>query len=283
MNHVFWDGVPPSTPRVTTQVFTVPRKGRAFLRLLGPIQGVWLHWVAEIPPKGRSLPCLQHQCPYCPDPRGPHWTGYAPALLCKRDYHAGKTLWLPVVAEITEAVAQTLEGKELRGLVVELERRGDRINGLVECKILEQPEESSKRFAPPPPWFDVRPVLERLWGGRRTPILTAPLAPDSADGAPDVLPFPTPIADDTPPPAMGFALASLVGRLRLGDPLTLERFVRPAQHFPTCGTLLNPWGKRLALFFKLGQSGDCAAGQIGVGSANRRTTTNDAPAPLQQG
>jgi hypothetical protein len=81
-----------------------------------------------------------------------------------------------------------------------MKRHGDRANSILRAEVIEDPQQL-KRLAPPPPWFDVRPILERLWGMSKAPAPRVPLAPDSADGAPDVLPFPPPATDAETPPA----------------------------------------------------------------------------------
>src|SRR5437899_1986865 len=73
----------------------------------------------------------------------------------------------------------------------------------------------------------------------------------------------------------GFPLGALVGCLGLGDPLTIERLARAAQHLPTGRTLLNPERERLALFLKLSQAGDFVTGKICVGAGERRMTAKD--------
>jgi len=94
---IFWDGSPPSTPRHTTQVFTVPKGARCFIRFLGDIQGVWLHWLPKFGPRGRTLPHLEADCPHCPD-RHLRWKGYTPAERWVTNRQTGKGEWQQFVA-----------------------------------------------------------------------------------------------------------------------------------------------------------------------------------------
>jgi hypothetical protein len=63
---ICWDGVPPSTPRHTTQVFTVPKGSTVFVRFLDNVQGVGLHWLPNLGPRGRSLPTSTKNAPTAP-------------------------------------------------------------------------------------------------------------------------------------------------------------------------------------------------------------------------
>lgn len=192
---IAWDGVPPSIPRHGIQVYTVPRGCTVFARLLAGWQGVWLHWLAQLGPKGRSLPCEGEGCPLCPDPYR-KWYGYAPALVWRRTSEAAKADWLANVLELTEQAVQPLrELEKLAGLVVQL-HRAPKANGRLELTILEKAKmRGGRELAPLPPPFDVRPILETLWG--RAALVAArssaeASAPPRAAAPGAVIPFPAP-------------------------------------------------------------------------------------------
>ena len=138
--------------------------------------------------------------PHSPD-RRLRWKGYAPAERWHLNHQTGKNEWQPVVIEITEETKADLQGRELRGLVIEMKRQGDRANSILRATVIEDPTRL-KRLGPTPPWFDMRPILERLWGMSQFAAPTARPetsgATDNAGEPPDLLPFPS-AADETPP------------------------------------------------------------------------------------
>ena len=194
MSPVFWDDAGPSSvPRIAIQVFRVPPTGKAFIRFLGNVVGVWTHWL-----EGRSTPCLGKECRHCLEGVPQRWKGYAPALWWKvwLDQKTGKQQgkWLAVVVEITEGLTE-LKGRPLRGQVIELRRPGKRRNGPLEFSALDKPAAGDL-----PDAFDVRPILERLWGCRKrvvpagqdgeAPTADNPQLDDAtADERPAVVPF----------------------------------------------------------------------------------------------
>lgn len=191
MSPVFWDDQGPSSlPRVPIQVFRVPPTGKAFIRFLGNVVGVWTHWL-----EGRSTPCMGKECRHCHDGAPQRWKSYAPALWWRTtlDQRTGKraSQWISVV-EITEGLGE-LVGRPLRGQVIELRRPGKRRNSPLEFSTLEEKVKGDL-----PDAFDVRPILEKLWGCRKRVVPTcqegeAPEADspqfDDADSRPAVVPF----------------------------------------------------------------------------------------------
>lgn len=171
MSEPAWDGRPPSEERLPV-VVVGPRKGSPLVvRLLGPWQGVWLHWCFpdEGLPKGRSVPCMGDNCQFDHLIELPFWYGYAPAQLSKYEYkNEGRDrvhVWKPCICPVTEKMAlEILADREPRGLVVQL-TRGD-VHREIGAEILETPMPSD--LMPP---FDVRPILKRMWGIRQVPFI----------------------------------------------------------------------------------------------------------------
>ena len=83
-----------------------PGKGGHFVRFLGDPVAVWLHWIelTASKVKGRTVPCLEKECPRCLAGDAGQRKSYAPALLwAARDPewpHVRE--WLPKVVEVTE-------------------------------------------------------------------------------------------------------------------------------------------------------------------------------------
>jgi hypothetical protein len=200
---VSWNGLPPSTPRLQPDIpiFSVPAGGQAFLRCLADAQGVWVHWV-----ENRSTPCLGDECCWCPSvPQ--RWKGYVPALLWRVTHdpqrgHVGR--WTPVVLEITEGIADQLGGN-LRGKILDLSRPGQRRNSPLRVVFLEQTRSvnddntvaratkvAALRAAQAelPPAFDVRPILERVWGLHRARQRVPEPAPEASAEPSPFIPFP---------------------------------------------------------------------------------------------
>jgi len=126
------------------------------VRFLGSVTGVWVHFD---PTKKASRPCHTEGCDLCGrEPR--RWKGYAPVLLWRRK-DDGHCSWTKMVLELTEATAGKLQG-DLRGRVAEISRPGKRRNGAVRLTWIEKPVAGDL-----PPAFDVRPILENLWGIRQ--------------------------------------------------------------------------------------------------------------------
>ena len=146
-----WAEDPPPPSRIDKQVFRPAKNSTNFVRFLGAIVGVYMHWHAL---EKKSLPCTGPDCSLCPEPR--RWKGYAPALLWR---HIEKN-WAPIVADITEnSIEITRENEPLRGKIFEVRRPGQRNNSPI---IMTFREDKGTDNLPEP--FDVKPILVRLWG-----------------------------------------------------------------------------------------------------------------------
>ena len=164
------------TPVVTVYRLKHGESGQAIL--LGDPVGVWLHWV-----DGNSLPCELENCRWCPGrtyrrwyapaqaPVGPKQIIEGPKGTIGTSHHA----WVDVLAELNDGCRAALEGRTCRGLFVSL-CRGKTGRAPLVLRVLDRTTDK-----PIPAWWDVRPVLERLWGVR------APAAERARD--PEVLPY----------------------------------------------------------------------------------------------
>lgn len=144
----------------------------AFVRLLGPWKGAWLHF-----PGKRSTPCLgeSNGCPHCPDPKV-LWEGYAPALWYQQtlDLETGKPVcrWTPIVCPIFDAMRQELS--QLPDGFVGLVLKITRSKGPKTHHTWELLERTHKVYAEPAGQpFPVEPIMYRFWRLFRRPA-TAP-------------------------------------------------------------------------------------------------------------
>lgn len=180
MSPIFWDDGPasPQGQRLPIPVWSIRPGTKAFIRFLGAWSGVWLHW-----DKNRTRPCHGDNCPLCLEDNPRRWSGYAPALLWTLDLKNPKMgHWKAIVCPITESMIEVLEGHEIAGLIVEVARPGRRHNGPIHCSIIEKQVKD-----PPPPAFDVKAILMKMWGIRQQP---RPQTSQTDNGEkPDVLPF----------------------------------------------------------------------------------------------
>lgn len=170
MSHIAWDGHAPSDPRVPIQVHSPQQKEPSLVRLLGPWQGVWLHWLpAQLgQTRGRSLPHLKENCPHCLEgDRRPHWYGYAPAQLGRmkqvwdpskrKDVRQYSSTWTTIVCPVTTFMAtEVLSDGDPRGVVLQLTRCSNRRE--IRAEWLERIDTTDL-----PPAFDVQPILLRMW------------------------------------------------------------------------------------------------------------------------
>ncbi len=146
---IAWDdGTPaPSLPQIP--IHNTP--GRSFVRLLGPAVGVFVHWKF-----GRSLPCLGGACPHCREGLPSRWAGYAPAQLWKGKDDGGNPVWALVVLYVPENNREDF-AQAVAGDVLSLERQPAKCGKPLRVAITERPK------SPPPPAFDVRAILAKLW------------------------------------------------------------------------------------------------------------------------
>lgn len=154
-------GLPPAT------IYRLRPGGKAMVWLLGDLVSASLHWIGE------STPCLGAGCPHCPGSTQDRW--YGPGVVAGPPGQDGKRPLVPIIVELPESCARALHGYELRGLVVELIRGGSARSRLVLRVPAEQPGKE------PPAWFDVRPILERVWNTGRRRV--------DPEKSPEIIPF----------------------------------------------------------------------------------------------
>ena len=107
---VSWDDGPAVPRPKPFPILTV--KHQAFVQLLGPPVGVFIHWHDAT---RRSLPCTGSECPHCRAGSPSRWAGYAPAM---RYHHGveGRGWWTPVVWYVTRRLVETFPtGQLFRG------------------------------------------------------------------------------------------------------------------------------------------------------------------------
>lgn len=181
-----WDdgGTTPVDNSTDIDVFCVPPGPPTFIRLLGPVRGIWLHWVGA-----RARPCTKTKatrCVLCDE--GSHsiaetrWKGYAPAQRWGAN-NLGSLDWILCVVEVTERANEAIKGRQILGLVVEMKRADARPQSRLLVKIIERPPSNS---APPPPPFDVTPILIHMWGLDRK---VRAAIPEHEPDEPTTLPF----------------------------------------------------------------------------------------------
>jgi hypothetical protein len=137
--------------RTPVHILSVPRTGYIIVAFAGPYRGLMMHWR-----QGGSVPCLpEPDCPQATHKSGSTWKAYAP---CRQWDHA-IGCWIPFALEITEALEETLRGRDLRGEVWRLSRaRKKKKPGAVQGVLEERRDDPSLMVA-----FDVRQVIERRY------------------------------------------------------------------------------------------------------------------------
>lgn len=175
---ISWDNDPSFHAHLPAQVSS-PRTGQTLIYwLLGDHAGKFLHFT-KIDGGRKPVPCDDAQCKLCPDPRR-YWKAWVPALMYSQTV---RERWVYVAAELTELafreLLQSRQPDQFRNTVVSMTRGAT--NSHVRLTVLESPPAG---LATLPPAFDVRIVVERMWGLRRAekghggtptaPVLTLP-------------------------------------------------------------------------------------------------------------
>ena len=171
---------PRPAPLEPVRVLSVPEGIPICVRFLGPILGLDTHW------KNGTKPCPgEDECPPTIHRLGIIWRGYAPV----ESWENSRQVWRPWVLEVTEALEETLRGRQLRGETWLLERTREKgrtaaVIG-VYCEAM-LPDDVR-------PGFDVEPVLRRIFHcgklrlGTRNPV-PAKVMLEVMPGKPPVLP-----------------------------------------------------------------------------------------------
>jgi hypothetical protein len=156
---VDWGADPPPPPVARVWVATTdPCK----FALLGPLVKLYIHWIGR-----RSFPCEgEDRCPRTLHAKPCRWQAYAPAaqLVPVQDPNTlsyGPS-WKRAVLPVSELMNAKLEaaGVKIPGTVVTVARsKTSKEVVLREVTTLE----TTKGL---PEWFDVKPILYRLWGIR---------------------------------------------------------------------------------------------------------------------
>lgn len=156
---IAWEDTPP--PKAVRRIIVV-RPGNSIRALiLGEPLGVWIHWVGK-----RSQPCQGvGRCAKCREDNPRMWRAYLPAAyreFIRRGSVGNDPIgeWSPKIIEgaleLTEAHGEFISGGDLRGVVIECHKpKGDRKS----LRIIRAGFDEN-----PPPAFDVKPILFRLWG-----------------------------------------------------------------------------------------------------------------------
>jgi len=145
---VAWAGKPEGD-RVMARVLRLKPGCTAFIRVLDEPEGVWLHWV-----DGKTLPHHDDTCALCG--KGPIvWKAYAPGQVWN-DLGGGKGVWSLCVIELTE-------GLKIPETMMRQTYQLTRLPSTSQARFSLKAVKDMTGEA----WgetFDVRPVLERLWG-----------------------------------------------------------------------------------------------------------------------
>lgn len=154
-----WDDAPSFPNRLDVQVHAVKENSTSFIRLLGPHQGVWVHTI-QVGRHKRPKPHHTKDCPHCSPKNEKVWKPYVASLLYNPKF-SGR--WGYVVLELTAAafedVTLVVQPEHWRGQVIEVSR--GKTNARLRARWCE---DWTRDLGVLPPPFDVRPVLERLWG-----------------------------------------------------------------------------------------------------------------------
>jgi len=151
---------------IPVEMLAVPSDGFAVLRFLDDYRGVLTHWG-----KKRALACPGvDQCPANEHRGRTIWKGYAPAEYW-RDVPFED--WCPVVFEVTERLAEFMNGHTLRGEVWKVQRQVGR-NGTKEVVGECVDEINAERLRKS---FSVEPVVWRVFGTRSIAFDVEPYLP----------------------------------------------------------------------------------------------------------
>jgi len=119
--------------------------------LADDVLGCYVHYWG-----GRTRPCLRVGCEPCDKGQAPRWRGYLPVITATTHL----TRLLEVTGNCYPEIERWLGEKgSLRGLVIELQRKGKVANGELLCTLREATGFASSLPSSP----DVAPLLAKLW------------------------------------------------------------------------------------------------------------------------
>ena len=154
--------------------------------LLDRPHGVWGHWLPNLGPHGRTLPCTGSGCAHCRAEVGKWRYWYASASLLLWPTDGSRREWQQWILALTHGARQALGDRARRGLRIELarDRHSHQTTAVITGENLERlPAPAGQTGDPLPEAHDARTIraaLYRLWG--------LP-SPETAEPR-DVLPWP---------------------------------------------------------------------------------------------
>ncbi len=210
MSTIAWDDAPSFPNRLDVPVHAVKENSSSFIRLLGPPQGVWVHTI-QVGRQKRPKPHQVKDCPHCSPKNQAVWKPYAGSLLYLRH---PKPDWKYVVLEMTAAAYEELlaviELSKWRGQVVEFSR--GKTNSRLRARWCQ---EWTRDLGVIPPPFDVRPVLQRLWGIDQVKPSTEPHPYEPPIVLPPIPPF-EPAKPKEPEPGARETFSQVQARMQNG-------------------------------------------------------------------
>jgi hypothetical protein len=147
------------------RVYSVPVGPLRSFQLLDDIDGCDTHWLSRGDGKGQSVPHLLGNCPHCALGLGIQPCGYVAALRYDgvgSDNGKAEEIWVRCVLQLSCDATLDVEqlgqdGAGVRGIVIDLERRGKKVNAALAVSLCK------KQRLECPSAFPVRTILERMW------------------------------------------------------------------------------------------------------------------------
>jgi hypothetical protein len=135
----------------------------SFCLILGSGIKCLCHWSeGDKPSQGRIAPCVEEQCDFCADGDAQQTYFYLPVQRYLPNPESGSN-WVKNILCLSRDAREQLEAiktakKYLRGLVVQVSRRGDKPKGPMQVVFCQNGRDWVQIDA-----FDVRPVLRKWW------------------------------------------------------------------------------------------------------------------------
>jgi len=149
-----WDAPPPQPTQLPYLPLERIKPGGAFRAIITTptALGVWTHFMG-----GRTLPCMDSDCPGCLAQMPRRWEGYLGCLTPSPSRH--------IIVALTPAAAlgisdTAVDRFALRGNLIIFERAGKRLNSRLRARV--EPIEFYQKMLPPEP--DLKAHLMHIWG-----------------------------------------------------------------------------------------------------------------------